>query len=211
MSNFFKKYMLWLIFVFIVPLGVSYWVFTCDGIILTSAISKDMLLSFWGGYLAFYGTFFLGMIAIWQNEQAVEQNKRLLRIEDSRQSCNVVLKSIDPDSTTESIVLPNEKCDYKKAIRNMRFSIINHGDAMLKEIKISLSDDTFFSSHVVLAKGESQNVFVEIPSDLDCKVKAKIYFVSCNNITTYGDFNILFIGNRYAKMEHYNFYGLQKE
>jgi hypothetical protein len=207
MKDFFKEYKWWLIIVFAVPLGISYIWFTYNGFIPRGDIDKGSWLSFWGGFLAFYGTFFLGMVAIWQNKQADEQNKRLLDIENSRNCCNVILKNSDSESGF--IRLSNENGNYNNAKREMRFVVINHGDAMLKEVRLSFQDDQSFSSHIVLAKGENKNVIVEIPKDLDCQKRTRIYFISCNDIITYGDFNISFIGEDEAKMKYYHFYGLQ--
>jgi len=211
MKDFFKEYKWWLIIVFVVPLVVSYSWFTYSGFIPLGNIDKGSWLSFWGGFLAFYGTFFLGMVAIWQNKQADKQNKRLLDIEESRynnrHSCNVVLKNCTDD--VKFIRLSNEKSNYKDTKRDVRLIIINHGDAMLKKIKIPFRDNQEFSSHIVLAKGESKNIITEIPRELNCQERIEVFFTSCNDIVTYGDFKISFIGDDQAEMKYYHFYGLQ--
>jgi hypothetical protein len=209
MKGFFEEYKWWLIIVLVVPIVVSYIWFTYNGFIPIGDIDKGNWLSFWGGFLAFYGTFFLGMVAIWQNKQSAEQNNRLLDIENSRHSCNVILKNSNSNSVSKCI-LSKEERDYKNAKRNMRLIIINHGDAMLKKIKIFFPDNQVFLSHIVLAKGEDINVIIEIPRDLNCEKKAKISFISCNDVVTHRDFNI-FIKEHQAQIKYYHFYGLQKE
>ena len=83
-----KKYIVLLILIFVIPLLVSYFVFAFNGFIPSGDVSKDTWLSFWGGYLTFYGTVFLGIIAIWQNNRAKEQadkanelNEQLMNLE----------------------------------------------------------------------------------------------------------------------------------
>jgi len=208
MKDFFKEYKWWLIIVFIAPLGVSYIWFMYDGFIPIGDIAIDSWLSFWGGFLAFYGTFFLGMVAIWQNKQADEQNRRLLDIENSRHSCNVILEN--SDSMSKHIRLSNETDVYNNVQCDISFNIINHGDAILNKVKLFFPDGQKFFSHLILAKGEKKNVIVKVPGGLDDKEKTEIFFISCNNVITYGDFNISFVGNDHAEMKHYHFYGLQK-
>jgi hypothetical protein len=207
MKNFFNEYKWRLIIVFAVPLGVSYIWFIYDGFIPIGNLDKSNWLSFWGSFLAFYGTFFLGIVAIWQNKQAGEQNKRLLDIEYIRHSCNVILE----DTISEATRLPNENGTDNSAICDMRFMITNHGDAILKQIQISFLESQVFSSHMILAKGEKKNVIVRIPRNFDCEKRAQIFFISCNGITTYGSFDVSFIGDKLAQIKHYHFYGLQKE
>jgi len=207
MKDFFKEYICWLIIVFITPFVIPYIWFTHGEFIPIDEIDKGSLFSFYGGFLAFYGTFFLGMVAIWQNKQANEQNKRMLNIENSRHSCNIVLEN--SDSTLKHIRLSNEKDVYDNQQRDMRFTIINHGDAILKNIKIIFPDGIIFFSHIILAKGDKKNVVIAIPKDLNCQEKTELFFTSCNNVITFGNVKILLIGENLAEIKHYHFYGLQ--
>jgi hypothetical protein len=214
MKTFFEEYKWWLIIVFVTPLVVSYAWFTCDGFIPIGDINKSYWLTFWGGFLAFYGTFFLGLVTIWQNKQFSEQNKQLLNIEVSRQSCNVVLRNKntnkDHDLSETPITLSNDDGNYVDDKYAMRLVIAHHGDAMLTKIKITFPDNKIFSSHTVLAKGETKYVEIKIPNGLDYKEKAKILFISCNNVVTYGDFKVTLIDMNRAKIGYYHFYGLQE-
>ena len=208
MQDFFKEYKWWLVTGFVLPFAVlSVW-FSCAGLNPICDADGGNWLSFWGGFFAFYGTFFLGLVAIWQNKQANEQSKRLLDIESSRHSCNVILESSDSDS--KCIRLSNENDGYENT-RDIRLCIVNHGDAILKKIQISFPNGQIFFSHIILAKGESKNVIIRIPKDLNVQKRTEISFVSCNDVITCGNFDILLVGNDSATMQHYHFYGLQKK
>lgn len=72
----------------ILVLPFTYFWFIIDGCFPTGEnISKGDWLGFWGGYLSFVGATILGVIAVWQNNQAnktnlkaIEENRRIYQI-----------------------------------------------------------------------------------------------------------------------------------
>jgi len=216
MKDFLKKYKWLLSGLFVVPLLVSYFWFVIDGFIPVGDIGKSNWLSFWGGYLAFYGAIFLGLVAVWQNEQAGIVNKRLLDIEEcsrnTRQSCNVILykQHIQIQGQNSSpIPLSNEHTAFEASAKRLFFGIKNHGEAVLKRIEIIFPRDQVFLSHIVLAKGEAKNVKIKMPKDLKNDEEIIVHFISCNEVRTYGDFQIM--GTHEAPtIRYYHFYGLKE-
>ena len=79
--EFLRKFWKWLILIFIVPLAISYITFAFEGFISPGLIERNDWLTFWSGFLAFYGAIFLGFVAFWQNSKANEVNQRLLNLE----------------------------------------------------------------------------------------------------------------------------------
>ena len=52
-------------------------------ILLSSSFKADEILEYYGVILAFLGTIFLGLVAIWQNKKTTGINDRLLELEES--------------------------------------------------------------------------------------------------------------------------------
>ena len=143
--------------------------FITDGHISTgSGLTKADWLSFLGGFLAFVGTVFLGVVAFWQNkeanketqraneineklldlnEQANRHNEMLLNIERNRHSCVIMLEkpipNIEPTIISNDVTLNGKILNATTWIcltgeNNLIFCIKNYGEVMLKKIKICL-------------------------------------------------------------------------
>ena len=83
MSKFFRPIrwgFLIVVILILILIGTYIW-FSVDGFIPSGNVQPADWLAFWGGFLAFFSSFILGAIAIWQNQQASLVNKRLLNLE----------------------------------------------------------------------------------------------------------------------------------
>lgn len=70
--------------IFIAILIFSYFIFLIPfGFKVLGNVEKDDWLIFWGSILACGGTFFLGLVALWQNKKIVEANDRTINQYDS--------------------------------------------------------------------------------------------------------------------------------
>lgn len=221
---------------FIIPLVTIHvlFSFSTQNDFIAAKWSAGDLIGYIAGFYAFVGTVALGALALWQNEQAnletkkandmsnrlvqlTEQanamNKRLLDIENSRHSCNIILyrQGKQIQGQEQSTVNLSNECDaFDAATKELFFCIMNHGEAMLKEVKVIFPGGLFFSSAITLAKGEFRNVTMQIPMDLVFTEAITVLFSSCNGLVTYGDFLIEKERND-PKIKHYHFYGLKKE
>lgn len=171
MSDFFRKYKWWFILIFIVPLAVSYFVFAFNGFIPAGEVGKDTWLSFWGGFLAFYGTVFLGIVAVWQTGRASQQT-------DAANDLTRRLLSIEEQSRTPFLEIRREACEVKKEADNaIRILLCAHNISILpvhniklvlgvQSDNIALSDyneKNFYAWMVKIAKatdvrGQSENI-----------------------------------------------------
>jgi hypothetical protein len=182
----------------------------------------DGWLTILGSVLTFSGTVFLGFISLWQNKKANDLNKRLVDIEDSRYSSDVILYRDDiqiEGKALRQIPLSNENdsdnssednSTYESASKLLFFRIKNHGEAVLKKIEIKFPRGEVFSSHIVLAKDEVKSVKVEIPKNLGAGEKIDITFISSNNRITHGSFKITEKDTEFG-IKYYHFYGLVKK
>lgn len=234
MEEFFKKHIKWLFITFVVPLLLSYFWFALNGVFPSGEIAKASWLSFWGSFLSFYGTFFLGLVAVWQNtnanaeikrtnamsvellrltEQANAINKRLADIEDYRHSCNVILYINSKDSagnTSSTVLLHNEPIDrFDISEERLYFCIMNHGEAVLKRIEVFYSESSVFASYISLAKGEFKNVSIPMPAGETITDRIKTNFISCNESITHGDF-VIDYSRIQPHIKEYHFYGCLK-
>jgi len=81
----FKKEYLYTLIAGIFLLYIFTWLFfIVDGFIPIGTIEKQNWLLFWGSFLSFVGTVFLGFVATTQNNWANDMNKRLLQLEEDR-------------------------------------------------------------------------------------------------------------------------------
>lgn len=94
MKEFCKQYRWWLLGLFFVPLLIIYPWFMIDGSVPSGNVDPSDWLAFWGGFLGFYGTVVLGLVAVWQNKQAQTVNERLLAIEEASQKQNYSILNI---------------------------------------------------------------------------------------------------------------------
>ena len=81
MKTNFKKHIVILSLVFIVPLIITYFVFAPKGFIPAGDVDKNTWLSFWGGFLAFYGAISLGYTSVWQTKKANELSEKMINLE----------------------------------------------------------------------------------------------------------------------------------
>ena len=160
MNDFFQKYKWRLAIGFFLPLLTSYFVFAFNGFIPAGEVGKASWLSFWGGYLAFFGTVFLGLVTVWQtnraNEQASEAHKtnlKLLSIEEHsrspyleimRDSCNIEIIS---DKKIKIKIHTRNISNFP--VHNIKLSLGTLSD---EEIRLSYIPDNFHSWMIKLAK-----------------------------------------------------------
>lgn len=76
-----KRYFITFIAISILVLIVSYVWFVFEKPLFSTGaeLKKSDWLGFWGSYLAFIGAVFLGTVSIWQNKQANETNKTMIK------------------------------------------------------------------------------------------------------------------------------------
>lgn len=81
----FLKYSKSSIIIALLIIIASYLIFLMNiGIENPGGIENDNWLLFWGGILSFLGTFFLGLVAMWQNEKVYSQNEKTLKQNDAQ-------------------------------------------------------------------------------------------------------------------------------
>lgn len=105
MKDFFKKYWYAIVAIPLILVGTYLW-FVVRGVFPTGDnLEKGDWLAFWGGFLSFGGSLLLGIVSIWQNNQAnavnkraIEENRRMSQIEFEnelkRNKCLLILEGI---------------------------------------------------------------------------------------------------------------------
>lgn len=187
--KFIKKFKGYAIFSFVavIIIMITYKIFN------QANIDRNNWLLFWGGFLSFYGTIFLSIVAIKQNkvanEMVIEANeisKKLISIEENRYNCVVILYNHQTNllEEMEPQYLPNEllgSVTYYDNIRDKEnfetknhakvdFYIKNHGESILNNVDIFVkntlgNDNLVFSGKIVLAKNEYRRVYIYIPNE----------------------------------------------
>ena len=81
MKEFIKKCGVWIFLTLSISFAVSYLWFVLATYIfpVSYAIDKKAWLSFWGNFLSFSGSFFLGAIAVYQTTKAYKQNEQTFK------------------------------------------------------------------------------------------------------------------------------------
>lgn len=126
--DFFNKYLKWLLVIFIGGILVTWVWFTIDGFFSTGGMDKSVWLSFWGGFLAFIGTLFLGLVSIWQNDNARGISDRMLKIEETK--CFPIL-DVEFDKK-EVFSIPKERKDKLLKENYSKNGICYIGDSLVE-------------------------------------------------------------------------------
>jgi len=147
MKDFLKRYWKWLIILLVVPLSISYLVFAFNGFVPAGSVGKEIWLSFWGGFLAFYGTMFLGFVALWQNEKANEYADKSNKSAEKANAINQKLIELTEKANEISSQVFKYEIERQKPLLSMRLDnyghylflfIQNTGGTVAEEIKITI-------------------------------------------------------------------------
>lgn len=107
MKEFFKKYLGLLLIIFVVGIGISYLWFALPIGFPAGQIEKANWLSFWGSFLAFFGTIFLGLVSIWQNENAKQATEKANAISEQ-------MLKYEEESRNRPFVILSDTSVYEK-------------------------------------------------------------------------------------------------
>ena len=212
MKSFIKKNRILLIGI-LIPVGIliaTYFAFAFNGFIPQGLIARSDWLMFWGGFLAFSGTAFLGYVAAWQTKQANDISKRLLAIEEVRLCCTIVLgKTVMQPNTLPKphVQLSNEASAYDSN-NELCMSISNSGDVPLQRIKIMFPLNKIFSSHITLASGVIENLRIPLPVKSNNNKRVQVVFTSCHGKETYGYFEVEITHTGGIEIKNYQFSGI---
>jgi len=222
MKEFFKKYLWWLLGIFVVPLLVSYFWFAFNGFITAGDIDKNHWLTFWGGFLAFYGTVFLGLVAIWQNEksskiahEANELSKKLVEIQKNR-DINDKLIMVDITNTIDStptnhIYLKNSLEDLTRS--NTRrddywcFHINNVSSNVMQKIQILSNNELLFDVEQSILPGSKNSYTILFSGMLSAVIDQEIdlIFKGLYNVKSYAKCKIVKPRNSHGCLESENY------
>lgn len=180
----------------------------------TNAIIKTVFdasdaLSFYGSFLAFIGTVFLGALALWQNKQIQRVQEHNDKI---KYSSMIQVKKEFSDNQSANLI-KGAKFEYEKE-KDLAAAIINLSDIFLNEIRIRFEKGDF-RAPLSLAYKEEKLVLIPIPRNEVANI-CEIEFKSCYGITTYGtltlisDDNMDFSSEKDARIGEYKFHGINK-
>lgn len=210
------NWMTWLIILaFLMPLGIIFILnIISPNIFIVNQIVNNVPINMFDYEKAFsiYVEWFAAFCTILLGIVAASQNIRLQNLEEKTinkdSSCNIYLEN---SAARKSENITNEYAiGYKTEEEFISLSIKNYSDAFLKAIKVSFGEDDFYSS-ITLAKDCEKNIRILLPEKLDFEKICKVEYISCYDVSTYGDFkiqNISFDGYHYVL--DYHFYGTEQ-
>lgn len=145
--KFFKKYSILLLVIFFGGLLATWVWFAIDGIFSTGGMDKGVWLSFWGGFLAFFGTVFLGLVSIWQNENAYNISERMLKVEETKH-----VPVLDVEVVDKEILSPISKEQKEKLLAE---SVLKYGSCCIGESILEYSASGTQSYNFLFPRGEA--------------------------------------------------------
>ncbi|MBQ6849561.1 MAG: hypothetical protein IJN77_00805 [Oscillospiraceae bacterium] len=157
--------------------------------------------------LAGVGATFLGVNAWLQNDKLHKLEERA----DVRENgCEIFIQN---SRNVVSNNLKNEYAiSYEESDKYMQIIINNYGDVFLKVVKISFGNHDFYST-LTLAKGDKIDVRIKLPlKGIRDDDVYKIEFISCYDVSTYGDFKVITDKNSSVPytIKNYHFYGTKQ-
>ncbi len=141
MKEFFKKYGVPLAIVFVGGILISYFWFATNGFIPAGNIGKANWLSFWGSFLAFFGTVFLGLVSIWQNDNAKQATEKANAISEQ-------MLKYEEKSRNRPFVILSDTSVYEKTVCEIatnpdkKYIIVEHNETDLLCIEFRFTNVT---------------------------------------------------------------------
>ena len=149
--------------------------------------SSGDVLSYIGGFLSFLGTFALGVITIYLNNNANKTNERLLELEYTKHQPYLTLNKLEYD-----MYIPNEE-DYMNSLKNIRETNLMQANVSLIKEPQSINSYQMDMLYIVfevknVGKADIQKIFINdlkianLPIEFD-----KSYSLSLSNNSLYSN------------------------